>query len=587
MYTQATRQITFGLNHTKSINFNLLDDWLISVLKIDIEDKDNIINPIESLVKRKLLFIRSLLQAILLPCFDFGSILKLEQSLKTPSKWNVKVMIANIEHIPNILYQTIINFAIKNIDWMMKNPKTTQNIEFLYKLIQKEVINKFKRMSGSGKSTIPMLREAHKQNIPFFHLGAGTYQLGCGIKSRQVSRSTIDLDSNIGAKMSNNKMLTSNLIRMAGLPAPTNGVATTIQSATIIANKIGWPIVIKPVDADRGEGVTIGVKNNKQLKIAFKEALRFSRSKNIIIEKEVKGVAHRIFIANGKLLYVIKRLPKAIKGDGQKVVSQLIEEANKVVLDNPPWLREKVFPDDSEAITAMKKSGFSMSSIPKDGELVPLRMIESTASGGTSKDLTNYIHQDNIDISIRVAKLFNLNIAGVDIITTNIKKPWHETGAIINEINLAPLLGGSEISKKYLPTFFKNIMDGDGRISINIVIGGDKAMSEAIKEQNNLIEQGIACYLTSHKITISEYKNEMILPFASIYKRCKALLLNTKVQALILVVQTDEFLYMGLPIDKMNIIINTKEDLISSKNIDKKLSQDRVKELVNLIENNK
>ena len=97
----------------------------------------------------------------------------------------------------------------------------------------------------------------------------------------------------------------------------------------------------------------------------------------------MKGVAHRIFIANGKLLYVVKRLPKAIKGDGQKIVSQLIEEANKVVLDNPPWLRDKVFPDDSEAVVAMKKSGFSLSSIPKDGELVPLRMIESTASGGT------------------------------------------------------------------------------------------------------------------------------------------------------------------------------------------------------------
>jgi len=132
MYTQATRQITFGLNYTESINFNLLDDWLVSVLKIDIEDEDNIINPIESLLKRKLLFIRSLLQAVLLPCFDFGSILKLEQNLKTPSKWNVKVVIVNIDHISNILYQTIINFAIKNIDWMMKNPKTTQNIEFLY-----------------------------------------------------------------------------------------------------------------------------------------------------------------------------------------------------------------------------------------------------------------------------------------------------------------------------------------------------------------------------------------------------------------------------------------------------------------------
>ncbi len=584
MYTQAIRKITFTLNVDEPIDFNLLDDWLTSVLKIEIDDGDNTINPIESLIERKLLFIRSLLQAVLLPCFDMGTILKLDQNLKTPSKWTVQVAVVNIDNIPNVLYQTIINFTIKNIDWMTKNPKTIQNIEYLYGLIQKEIINKFKRMVGSGKSTMPMLRVAHQQNIPFFYLGGGTYQLGCGAKSRQVSRSTTDLDSNIGAKMSNNKMLTSNLIRMAGLPAPVNGVSSTVQNATAVANKIGWPIVVKPVDADRGEGVTIGVKNNKQLKIAFKEAVRFSRSKNIIIEKEVKGVAHRIFIANGKLLYVVKRLPKAIKGDGQKIVSQLIEEANKVVLDNPPWLRDKVFPDDSEAVVAMKKSGFSLSSIPKDGELVPLRMIESTASGGTSKDLTNDIHPDNLDISLRAAKLFGLEIAGIDIITTDIKKPWHETGAIINEVNLAPLLGGGEISRSYIPNFLKNIMDGDGRIPISVVIGGGEAMDSAIKEQNTLIKQGVSCFLTSHKVTINQSASEMILPFKGLHQRCKALLLNSQVQVLILVLQTDEFLYTGLPIDGISQITNTGGELVSSKDAQKELQQDRVDALLSLID---
>ncbi|MCF6340011.1 MAG: hypothetical protein L3J10_04560 [Sulfurimonas sp.] len=216
----------------------------------------------------------------------------------------------------------------------MKTPKITQNIEHLYALIQKEIINKFKRMVGSGKSTMPMLRTAHQENIPFFYLGGGTYQLGCGVKSIQINRSTCNLDSNIGAKMSNNKMLTSNLVRMAGLPAPVNGVASNIQNATVIANKIGWPIVVKPVDADRGEGVSIGITNYKQLKIAFKEALRFSKSKNIIVEKEVKGVAHRILIANNKLLYVIKRLPKSIEGDGiiyyPNLSRQLFQKSNSL-----------------------------------------------------------------------------------------------------------------------------------------------------------------------------------------------------------------------------------------------------------------
>ncbi|MCF6310507.1 MAG: carboxylate--amine ligase [Sulfurimonas sp.] len=584
MYTQETRQVNFGLNHSEPVNFTLLDEWLQVALKIDIEDEDTALNPVESLVRRKLLFIRSMLQAVLLPCFDAGEIINIEKDLKTASKWNIKVNIVNIENISELGYKTIINFVFKTIYWMMKNPISDENIKYLHELIQKEVINKLKGIGNSGKSTMPILLVAHKLHIPFFHLGGGTYQLGCGAKSRQISRSTTDLDSSIGAKMSNNKMLTSNLIRMAGLPAPTNGVAVTIQNAISIANKIGWPIVVKPVDADRGEGVSVGVKNTKQLKIAFKEALRFSRLKNIIIEREVKGIAHRIFIVNSKLLYAIKRLPKSIQGDGKKQVSVLIEEANKLLLSEPPWLRNKLFPNDSEAIQAIKKSGFSLASIPKVGELVALRTIESTASGGTPQNVTDFIHQDNIDISLRAAKLFGLEIAGIDIITIDIKKPWYETGAIINEVNLAPLLGGGEISKSYIPEFLERIVDGDGRIPINVVIGGSEAMDIAIKEQNNLIKKGVACFLTSHKVTINDSASEMILPFKGLYKRCKALLLNHQVQAVILVIQTDELISTGLPIDGINQITNTGGKLVSSKNIDKELSQDRFDALLSLID---
>ncbi|MCK4975078.1 MAG: carboxylate--amine ligase, partial [Sulfurimonas sp.] len=177
-----------------------------------------------------------------------------------------------------------------------------------------------------------------------------------------------------------------------------------------------------------------------------------------------------------------------------------------------------------------------------------------------------------------------VEIAGIDIITTDIKKPWHEIGAIINEVNLAPLLGGGEISRSYVPAFLKNIMDGDGRIPISAVIGGDEAMDSAIKEQSTLIKQGVSCFLTSHKVTINQSASEMILPFKGLHQRCKALLLNSQVQALILVIKTDEFLYTGLPIDGISQITNTGGDLVSSKDAQKELQQDKVDALYSLID---
>jgi hypothetical protein len=51
MFNQPTRQITFNLNYSQPINFELLDEWLISVLKIEIDEDDDSQVPIEWLIK--------------------------------------------------------------------------------------------------------------------------------------------------------------------------------------------------------------------------------------------------------------------------------------------------------------------------------------------------------------------------------------------------------------------------------------------------------------------------------------------------------------------------------------------------------
>jgi cyanophycin synthetase len=294
-------------------------------------------------------------------------------------------------------------------------------------------------------------------------------------------------------------------------------------------------------------------------------------------------VAHRIFIAKDKLIYAVKRLPISIEGDGVKEISELIKEENEAIRNNPPWLRKKIFPDDKEAIEVIKKSNYSLASIPKKKELVPLRIIESTASGGTPQNVTDIIHPDNIDIAIRAAKLFGLEVSGIDIISEDIKKPWHVNGAIINEVNFAPAFGVSEISKSYIPAYLDLILDDDGNIPISVVVGGNMAMDIALQEQSELMQKGISCFVSSHNVTINGLRKGIILPFKSLYKRCRALLMNRQVEAIILVVQTDEFLYSGLPCSNIKKVTNVDAKLISSKNLENKVSQDRVEALIRLI----
>jgi cyanophycin synthetase len=586
---QPMRQFKINLSCPAPIDLDSIDDWFKSALAIEIDPCNCSIaqaqhssrTPMAGLIWRILLLIRSLLQSARIPAFHPGRVLGIDQDKKNSSDWTATVAVVKIDHIPPRCYAITIDEAIKIVLWAMGRARTPENVASLYSTIQKQVIHPLRKMIIAGKSTIPVLRVAYQQNIPFSHLGAGVYQLGWGGKSRRMDRSTTELDSAIGSKLAQNKVWSANLIRMAGLPAPEHGVVTTKEEASRVARHLGWPVVVKPVNRDRGEGVTVGVTDENQLLAAFKMA----KAKQVIIEREVVGVCHRLFIANEQLLYAVKRLPKSIKGDGRRTVAELIRESNQVEKNKPPWLRSELYPSDSLAIEALTNAGFAFDSVPPEGELVPLRKIESTQWGGFDEDVADCIHPDNLDIALRAAALFGLNVAGIDIISPDIRKPWHENGAIINEVNFAPLFGGGEISRHHIPIFFKRFMNGDGRIPVEAFMGGDAAMDMARERQKELISQGIKCVLTSHKTTLAISGEETHFLFQSLFKRCKALLMNGQVEAIGLAIQTDEFLHTGLPIDRIDRITTTAGELTAWNRPDVKLPQSRVESLLALLRN--
>ena len=192
--------------------------------------------------------------------------------------------------------------------------------------------------------------------------------------------------------------------------------------------------------------------------------------------------------------------------------------------------------------------------IPAAGERVPLRDIESTAQGGFDEDITGRVHPDNLDIALRAAALFDLQVAGIDIITPDIGRPWHANGAIINEVNFAPLFGGGEISRSQIPKFLAQFINGDGRIPIEVVVGGDSALDIARARQQELVSQQVDCFVTSHETTFTPAGETMPFPSKSLYQRCKALLMDKRVGALMLVIETDELLHTGLPVDRIDRI---------------------------------
>jgi len=583
MPQQQTKPFTIRLFPFSPDNLKNIDAWLLSVFDLKIESYSHIKSTTHDTAEKHLYELawrgQQLTNVFLrfanIPAFYSKKAFQLHKDKSLTSNLNVTFPVADIANIPANAYEIAIRSAFEILQWMTANTEiNSQHTQQLYKIVDQKCRLPLKRFFTGGNSTLPILKAAYDKNIPFIHLGSGVYQLGWGRHSRQMSRSTTDSDSAIGSRTAQDKVKTALLLKMAGLPSPSHISVRSLNSAYDAAKKLGWPLVLKPTNCDRGEGVTIGITNNERLSTAFGVARQFSKRGPVIIEREVAGTCHRLFISNGRFLYATKRHPISVTGDGHHTVSQLIADSNSKEKANPPWLRSYQYPSDILAVEAMSPQGFTMSSIPKTNESVPLRPFQSDAWNAPPEDVTAAVHPDNITIAVRAANLFGLYNAGIDIISPDISQPWHKNNAIINEVNFAPLLGGTTISKSYLPNFLEQFIDGDGRIPVDVFVGGEAALNVAKQRQKDYLSQGVNSCLTSHKLTLYLSENEMVMPSNYLAQRCLALLTDKKVGALIVVVHTNECLFKSLPFDRINSLTKTHGELNSWENSEHQLATD-------------
>lgn len=487
----------------------------------------------------------ALLQAIRIPCFEAPV------GLPSPNRKELFTFLSPaVEYFHTPLYEQSYFQAAKLVFALLSNPIDSAKQDEAFDLLQTSFVDPISEKTPGGKSTISVLRVAFGLSIPIRHLGGGIYQLGWGAAARLVDRSSIDMDSMIGARVSTSKEHTALILRQAGLPVPRHFFVQQLKDAIEAAEKLGFPVVIKPNDRDRGEGVSIGVASVEEVAAGFEKAQQFSNQ--TLVEEQINGVCHRIFVAHGQLLFAIKRNPKSITGDGEKTIAELIEIANQKELLKAKHKRRKSWPSDELAIRCLRLQGYSLDSVPKKDERVGLRPIESTEWGGESEDFTETIHPENLQLALEAARVMRLEVAGVDLMTTDITRPWHETGAVLNEVNYAPFLAGTGPNTQAAIALFLNaFLPNQGRIPVVAYVGGAEAKAQALKDQAVWKKKKVACFVCTHEESLSptgviQHPQKGI----GLFGRVRSLLMNRAVERLIVVVQTDEFLRTGLPVDR-------------------------------------
>lgn len=490
-------RLQFLFHYSAVTRSESVDSWARYVFEATTEELKAAIpreltsDPCVAYLSRVLWFGRIILRNWRVPALEPGSILRILPSMK---KENLKCEFIEraVEGIPFKIYENAYALSGELCLWCCKNRPADGSIaEFNSRLEQSVERNRPSVDIGAG-STIPVLQTAHRLGIPFFHIGRGVYQLGIGSRSRYLDRSHGEGDSFVGAILSSDKAATARILRACALPVPPHSLVTSAEDALSSAKSLGFPVVVKPVDANRGEGVTVNISTENELATAYDFARKHSKNSAALVEKQVAGVCHRLFIIRGQLLYAVKRLPLFVTGDGISTLEQLVERETRADLKRPFWLRTKMHKIDRSAFTEMAARGVERSSVPRRDERIFVRPIESTAWGGIDEDTTHSVHPINVAAAAAAAAALKLEVAGIDMISTDISIPWMENGAAINEVNCGPLLGGGEISRSHIHLFLEIYLGGRGLIDIERAAA---SIDELRDRQNQLLSSGIRSWI--------------------------------------------------------------------------------------------
>lgn len=289
-----------------------------------------------------------------------------------------------------------------------------------------------------GPSTGCIVEEAAKRGIPFIRLNrASLVQLGYGVHQKRIRATIASTTGNIAVDIACDKEETKNLLDAAEIPVPKGVVIRAVEDLQNAIDKLGYPLVIKPIDGNHGKGNTTNITTFQQAVTALEAAQVYGRSS--IVERFITGFDFRILVINYKFICAALRTPASVIGNGINNIQWLIEETNKD--PRRGFGHEKVLTKitiDQFTQKILDEKGYDLETIPAKGELVLVKPTANLSTGGTSNDVTEEVHPDNIVMCERIAKIIGLDICGIDIMANDLRSSVKENGGAILEVNAAP-----------------------------------------------------------------------------------------------------------------------------------------------------
>ncbi len=239
-----------------------------------------------------------------------------------------------------------------------------------------------------------------------------------------VRASLSEQTSAVAAWRCQDKDATRRVLTAAGIRVPRGRLATFDDGDEEFLADVGQ-LVVKPVEGQTGDGVTVGVRDAEHLATAIAQARE--HGPDILLEERVVGDDLRVMVIGGEVVAAAVRTPATVTGDGDHTIGELVADGDLPV-------------EPDEATAAVADQQLDMDDVPGPDDGVALSTVANVHRGGSIDDVTDRLSDELRAVCVEAADAIGIPVAGVDLMVPDVTG----TEYAVIEVNERPGLANHE-----------------------------------------------------------------------------------------------------------------------------------------------
>lgn len=239
--------------------------------------------------------------------------------------------------------------------------------------------------------------------------------------------------------MADDKYYAKNVLINKGFKTTRGKIFTNanVKDALLYAEKLNFPVVLKPTIGTHGDNVFLDIASGKELEKKIRHFLKMKYGNGYyLIEKQYTGNEFRLLITKDDFFAAVSRIPANITGNGIDTIKSLIDLENFRRM-NPRSTCLCEIKIDEITLDFLKKNNLRLNQVLEKDKKIFLRKNSNVTTGGNCYEITNKVHPTVIQLAKDILSVFKgMPFLGIDLLCKDVSMPLKDYA--ICELNTAP-----------------------------------------------------------------------------------------------------------------------------------------------------